>query len=322
MNTLLGHLGWRDYIQLQFFVYVKLMQEFFSYFTSDTTGEYHNRSCYILFLLGDLTHKMNLARFSEFLQLPPSGTTNFVHKDYGRSEFLRKVTCHSQLYVSHSSKATSMCNPALRYLQHLTTNIIFPQFDSQGVPRMGELFILSVALHRIHPHTVFHIITQIEEQAKSRTLVITAEGIVTTLAHDLGLGNLFPLCPSFVTVPALTWKHVCIWRFSLWWATRSGSTITVMPSFPCPILLTPPSSMKPIGVMTMTLMVRVVLRTPTLVCALEMRTPCQIPQLHVVRDHSSFMWVLLPMRSGPPTPPAQRRFPSVSSYLTNLLGFT
>ena len=37
--------------------------------------------------------------------------------------------------------------------------------------------------------------TQLEEQAKSRTSVISVGGIVTALAHSLGLGNLFLLMP-------------------------------------------------------------------------------------------------------------------------------
>ena len=67
MNTLLAHLGWLDYLHLKFPVYKKLVWEFFSSFTIDTAGEYHNGRCYIRFRLGDLTHEMNLARFSEFL---------------------------------------------------------------------------------------------------------------------------------------------------------------------------------------------------------------------------------------------------------------
>ena len=61
MNTLLDHFGWHDYLQLQFPVYEKLVWEFFSSFTIDTTMEYHNGHYYIHFRLGDLTHEMNLA---------------------------------------------------------------------------------------------------------------------------------------------------------------------------------------------------------------------------------------------------------------------
>ena len=159
VNSLLGHLGWSDYVHLQFPVYEKLVWEFFSSITIDTTGEYHNECCYIHFWLGDLTHEMNLAQFSELLQLPSGGTDDFIHMDYSRSEFWVKITCHDQPCISHSSKATFMCNPILRYLQRLTANIVFPPFDSQGVPRRGELFILWAALNRVCIYTAFHILT-------------------------------------------------------------------------------------------------------------------------------------------------------------------
>jgi len=102
VNTSVGHLGWRDYVQLQFSMYEKLVCKLFSSFTTDTAGKYHNGRCYIRFRLGDLTREMNLARFSELLQLPPSSTSDFTHKDYGRSEFWEKITCHGQPYVSRS----------------------------------------------------------------------------------------------------------------------------------------------------------------------------------------------------------------------------
>ena len=35
--------------------------KFFSSFTIDTAGEYHNGRCYIRFQLGNLTHEINLA---------------------------------------------------------------------------------------------------------------------------------------------------------------------------------------------------------------------------------------------------------------------
>ena len=104
MNTLLGHLGWHDNVQLQFPVYEKSVWELFSSFTINTIGDYHNGHCYIHFRLGDLTHEMNLARFSKLLQLPPSGTADFIHRDYGQSKFWGKITCHGQPYVSRSSK--------------------------------------------------------------------------------------------------------------------------------------------------------------------------------------------------------------------------
>jgi len=87
MNASIGHLGYCDYVQLQFPVYEKTVWEFFSSFTIDTKGEYRNRCCYIVFRLGDLTHEMNLTQFSKLLQLSSSGTADFIRTDYGESEF-------------------------------------------------------------------------------------------------------------------------------------------------------------------------------------------------------------------------------------------
>ena len=52
------------------------------------------------------------------------------------------------------------------------------------------MFILWAALHRVRPYTTFCIMTQLEEQAKSRTSVITVHGIDSAFAYGLGLGNL------------------------------------------------------------------------------------------------------------------------------------
>ena len=98
-------------------------------------------------------------------------------------------------YVSWSSKATSICNLILRYLQCLTVNIIFPPLESQGVPCYCELFALWAALYGVCINTGFHIATQLEEQAKSSITIITTGDIVTPVASGLGLGNLSLVMP-------------------------------------------------------------------------------------------------------------------------------
>lgn len=237
MNTLLGHLGWHDNVQLQFPVYEKLVWEFFSSFTIDTAGEYHNGHCYIHFRLGDPTDEMNLARFSKLLQFQPSGTTDFVHRDYGRSELWGKITRHWQPCVSRPSKATSISNLILRCLQRLTANNIFPRFDSQGALRRGELFILWTALHSVCPYTAFHFLTQLEDHTKSRTSVIIVGGIVIALAHGLGLGNLFPLMPILRDDARLNLEacvHVEIFTImgNQIWANHHGHALFRLPDTP------------------------------------------------------------------------------------------
>jgi len=53
----------------------------------DEQRECNNGPCHIRFQLGDISHEMNLARFSELLQLPASGEPFFVQHDYSQSEF-------------------------------------------------------------------------------------------------------------------------------------------------------------------------------------------------------------------------------------------
>jgi len=112
---------------------------------------------------------------------------SFVHIDYSRGEHWKKITCNAPPYVPYFAKTTFICNHVLRYLQRLTENIIFPSFDSQGVPRKKQLFILEAALHGIRVNTAFHIATQLDKQAQNSKAVIATGGIVTTLARGLGL---------------------------------------------------------------------------------------------------------------------------------------
>ena len=67
------------------------------------------------------------------------------------------------------------------------------------------MFILWAELHGVHINTAFHILAQLEEQAKSSSLVITTGGIITALAHGQGLGILSPLMPILHEGVAITW---------------------------------------------------------------------------------------------------------------------
>lgn len=74
-------------------------------------------------------------------------------------------------------------------------NIVFPRLENQGVPQSGELFISWAVLHEVCIYTIFHILSQLEDEAKSQTSVIAFGGIVIALARDLVLRNLFPIMP-------------------------------------------------------------------------------------------------------------------------------
>jgi len=139
-NTLLCHLDWRDYVQLQFSMYEKLVWELFSSFTIDTEGEYYNGHCYIHFRMDDITYELNSARFSELLQLPSSSTANFVGRDYDWSEFWGKITCHGQPHISLSSKATSMCNPSLCTFSTSRRTLSFLDLIAKGCLRWVNYF--------------------------------------------------------------------------------------------------------------------------------------------------------------------------------------
>ena len=121
---------------------------------------------YIRFRLSDLTHEMNSSRFVGLLCLPSEGMVELFRRGYSRAEFWKQITCNAPAYISRLSKASYICNPILRYLQHLTANIVFPRCESQGVPQRGELFIHWAALHRIRINTAFHIVHHLDEQAK------------------------------------------------------------------------------------------------------------------------------------------------------------
>ncbi|KAJ8431382.1 hypothetical protein Cgig2_027976 [Carnegiea gigantea] len=126
VNALLGHLGWPDYVHLQFPVYEKLVWEFFNSFTIDTVGEYHNGHCYIRFQLGHLTHEMNLARFSELApgpqpQLPsataPHDAAGLSHRSSSAEvplrQFLSNKFARLHLRLDHISEQHSQDHAAL-----------------------------------------------------------------------------------------------------------------------------------------------------------------------------------------------------------------
>ena len=58
-------LDWQAFVNLQLPMYEQLVWEFFSAFVIDEKGSCNNEPCYIRFKLGDITHEINLARFSE-----------------------------------------------------------------------------------------------------------------------------------------------------------------------------------------------------------------------------------------------------------------
>jgi len=66
-------------------------------------------------------------------------------------------------------------------------NIVFPRYESQGVSRRGELFILWAALQWIRINIAFHIVHHLDEQAKHSKAVIATGGIVTALIYRLEL---------------------------------------------------------------------------------------------------------------------------------------
>jgi len=262
---------------------------------------------------------MNLARFSELLQLPPGGTADFIHRDYCRSDFWVKITCQDQPYVSRSSKATSICNPILKYLLRLTANIVSPRFDSQGVPRRGELFMLWAALNRVRIYTAFHILTQLEKQTKSRTSVIAAGGIVTALAHGLGLGNLFPLMPILRDGARLN-LEACInmEMFTMVgnqiWLNHHGHTIFPLPH---PNHTTTTNEANWSYDNDLDGEGGADDDTPLLV-----RKPCPTLLGHPAHGHGFLLPLLLMMRPTPPKLLAPRRFPSANAFPMSLLAFT
>jgi len=140
---------------------------------------------------------MHLVSFNELLRLPAYGALIPEHEDYIARSFWHTITCSGQPYEARSSKATSIYNPVIYYLQWLTANHVFAWEDSQNRVRAGELFLLWAALNRVAVNTGAFIANHLTEHAKPTSkVVITADGIIIALGRALGYGDRIDRLPS------------------------------------------------------------------------------------------------------------------------------
>jgi len=68
--TLLGRLGWTDYINMKYTSYDRVMVEFLSSLAVDLDGRYNDQEVVIYFRMFNIDHRMSLRMFNDLLRLP------------------------------------------------------------------------------------------------------------------------------------------------------------------------------------------------------------------------------------------------------------
>ena len=68
--TLVGRLGWTEYITMQYTSYDRLMVEFLSSLAVDWDGTFNGLDVAIFFRLFNIDHRMSLRMFNDLLRLP------------------------------------------------------------------------------------------------------------------------------------------------------------------------------------------------------------------------------------------------------------
>ena len=121
------------------------------------------------------------------------GTTVTIHVDYSQSDFWVKITCHALLMFPALLRLHLYASLSFDTSNTLWQTLFFHNLKAKGWLRIWELFILWAALHEVRNNTGFHITTQHDEQAKNGKVVMTADGIVMTLARGLELQDLFSI---------------------------------------------------------------------------------------------------------------------------------
>lgn len=144
MLTLIGRLGCTEYINMQCTSYDRLKIKFLSSLQIDWDGSYGGHEVAIYFCMFNINHRMNLRMFNELLRFPVVDRAfRDVPSLWQPNPVWLSITCSKRkeytdrwrrprIFYPRQAKATDICNVNLRYLQRLTTNIIFGCNDSQN----------------------------------------------------------------------------------------------------------------------------------------------------------------------------------------------
>ncbi|KAJ8445198.1 hypothetical protein Cgig2_024404 [Carnegiea gigantea] len=123
-------------------MYERLCWEFLSSLKVDRTTPYQNRPVHIQFRLFNRLFEANLVEFDRRLHLLHGGIWVVGHENLNVQDFWCEITYDQRTlvtnnhgfhvpYSANGSKATSICNPTLRYRHKLIANTIFPIHESQ-----------------------------------------------------------------------------------------------------------------------------------------------------------------------------------------------
>jgi len=198
LHELLEVVGWVEFMTLDKPVYKHLCWEFLSSLKVDWITPYQHRPVRIQFRFFNRFFEPNLTEFGRRLHLPHGGVWAVGHENFNVQEFWCEITydmCtlvidNHGFYVPYSadgSKATSICNPTLRYLHRLIVNTIFPRHESQGRARLSEVFLLWYILKDENFDTGAFISHQLLSQASSPKSPITCGGLITAITCAWGL---------------------------------------------------------------------------------------------------------------------------------------
>jgi len=114
---------------------------------------FQNQLVHIQFWFFNRLYEVNHAEFDCRIHLPYDGISIIGHESFNVQEFWCEITRDKRIlvvdnhesrvaYNTSGSKATSICNPTLRYLHRFIINTIFTRHESQSRARVSEVFLL------------------------------------------------------------------------------------------------------------------------------------------------------------------------------------
>jgi len=141
LHELLEVVEWVEFINLDEPMYECLCWEFLSSLKVDWTTPNQNRPVHIQFRFFNRLFEANLMEFDCRLHIPHDGVWTVRHENFNVQAFRCEITYDQRTkavdnygsrvaYSTSGSKATSICNPTLRYLHSLIANTIFTRYDS------------------------------------------------------------------------------------------------------------------------------------------------------------------------------------------------
>jgi len=199
--TLIGNIGWNDFVGQTHYTYETSTREFLSTICFDMDRENVTDPKHtVSFSLCNIEYCMSLPEFCDKMGFASTGLIHVSHsgdtrpQNYDQNEFWLKISGRDH-FVSKSAKASMIHNPVFRYVHRVMSCTIFGRPET-GTVRSDELFILWAMINKCPVNTGYCLLNHLAYVAAQPKGKMVARGLITFIAWKMG--SVFPVEESYI----------------------------------------------------------------------------------------------------------------------------